>query len=187
MTFPFAMLPILLLLLLFGGSTSWALYEDQLGKFDWHRRGVGRPIAVSLHPRKPRLIAATEANVLTHLHLRDGAMQWRQKLDHPIQRLDVSHRDNAVWTVTSDNSVRGWSQTDGAIRWERSLSSPPSAMHFIDDDAPTMVYCTGEALELRDRLDAMVWSTRVEALVSCQGSHSFAESAEGVTLISQCR
>ena len=71
--------------LLLSGVT--ALYEDQAGKFDWRRAGLGAVTRLGYHatPRHALLLVATEENVLAGLDADSGAVVWR----HALERGDV--------------------------------------------------------------------------------------------------
>lgn len=59
-----------------GGA--FGLYEEQVGQFEWAKRGVGAPReAVFL---KKSVIVGTDKGVLANLGLRNGEINWRHIL-----------------------------------------------------------------------------------------------------------
>ncbi|KHJ41224.1 PQQ enzyme repeat protein [Trichuris suis] len=71
------MLAIVLLLF----STSSALYEDQIGKFDWRKQFVGCPKLFAYEPTHLSLwksiFVITENNVIASINPRNGEINWR--------------------------------------------------------------------------------------------------------------
>jgi len=56
-----------------------AVYEDQVGKFDWRQQYVGKLKFASLEfsPGSKKLVVATEKNVIAALNSRTGEILWR--------------------------------------------------------------------------------------------------------------
>ena len=113
-----------------------ALYEDQVGLFDWRQSYLGKVkfafFDVSTHSSK-RLFVGTESNVLAALNSRTGSIIWRQVLEESEGEIDtVLHRDSTL--VSSSNAgkfIRSWDTSNGALLWEaigRSGSLPISQL-----------------------------------------------------------
>ena len=67
-----------------------ALYEDQVGKFDWREQFIGRVRHVlrpGLWQDHQNLIVSTESNVLSALYLRNGSINWRHIFNEEINHL----------------------------------------------------------------------------------------------------
>lgn len=106
-----------------------ALYEDQVGKFDWKLSYIGK--VKHAHIDAKRVIVATEENVLAALHLKSGHILWRQILENPKeQQIKLLHVDKDIVTVSgAKNSwyIRGWDYVSGSILWEWILHSDRSS------------------------------------------------------------
>ena len=165
----------------------FALFEDQLGNVDWHRRGIGAPLQASLHPRKLRLVTATDSRVLTHLHLRDGAVQWRQKLDSALIALHAPHLDNSVVTLAAEGRLLQCWTLDGTLKWQHLWTDPILALHFEDGHLPKLLYLRNGQLERRNGVDGVEWNAKVDALRGCDGVHRFSDGGAQMTLISLCK
>jgi hypothetical protein len=104
-------------------SLSNALYEDQVGKFDWKRSFIGKV----KHARfdNKRLIVTTQENVLASLSLKNDQIQWRQLMESPVdQQPQLLHLDKDIITVSGTKSsfyVRGWDAPTGSLLYEWSI------------------------------------------------------------------
>lgn len=102
-----------------------ALYEDQVGKFDWKRSFVGKVKFVSLEAT--RIIVATEENVLASLNIKTGDIQWRQVLEDPgTSQIEYLQVGKEILTVSGSKNtwvVRTWEINTGSILNEWPLAS----------------------------------------------------------------
>ncbi|KAL1516882.1 hypothetical protein ABEB36_000719 [Hypothenemus hampei] len=102
-----------------------ALYEDQVGKFDWKRSFVGKVKYVSLEAR--RIIVATEENVLASLSMNTGDIQWRQLLEDPNDyQIELLQVDKEILTVSGSHNtwlVRTWEINSGTLLSEWPLNT----------------------------------------------------------------
>ncbi|XP_063487762.1 ER membrane protein complex subunit 1 isoform X14 [Symphalangus syndactylus] len=83
-----------------------AVYEDQVGKFDWRQQYVGKLKFASLEfsPGSKKLIVATEKNVIAALNSRTGE----------------------IYVITVSNGgriMRSWETNIGGLNWEITLDS----------------------------------------------------------------
>ncbi|XP_066256521.1 ER membrane protein complex subunit 1 [Euwallacea similis] len=129
-----------------------ALYEDQVGKFDWKRSFVGKVKFVSWEAR--RIIVATEENVLASLDLKTGDIQWRQLLEEPsdsqIQLLLVGKEILTVSGSGNNWLVRTWELNTGGLLNEWPLNAEriiPSAFSIADGKLFHLVPIAGSHLE----------------------------------------
>ena len=133
-----------------------ALYEEDIGKFDWHIRSIG-PLKQSFfdqaHHTSRRVIVASELSVLASVTLRSGELVWRRCLEEfrPIDT--VLHRDSTLVTV-SDNGrvVRRWDPDTGHLEWEVPTEgdheTQESYVHAFLNDTNTIVLLTSSKLKL---------------------------------------
>lgn len=170
------------------GSIS-AIFEDQVGKADWYHAGIGLPKHVSLHHKKGRLMTATDADLIASLHLRDGEIQWRQKLDTPATHLFFSQFDGLIVSINDEGKTfRSWNAMDGTVRWEFYLQTKPEAVFFIDEASPKVLIFSENILKLMLLNDASIqWEYALDALQECRGKHFFSKRESMTVLISVCR
>ncbi|KAH1004284.1 hypothetical protein HUJ04_004063 [Dendroctonus ponderosae] len=102
-----------------------ALYEDQVGKFDWKRSFIGKAKFASFEAR--RIIVATEENVLASLSLETGDIQWRQVLEDPSgSQIEFLQVGKEILTISGSNNtwlVRSWEISSGSLLDEWPLSA----------------------------------------------------------------
>uniref|UniRef100_G3W3B0 ER membrane protein complex subunit 1 n=1 Tax=Sarcophilus harrisii TaxID=9305 RepID=G3W3B0_SARHA len=87
-------------------ASATAVYEDQVGKFDWRQQYIGKLKFASLEcaPGSKKMVVATEENVIAALNSRTGA----------IYALTVSN---------GGRILRSWETNIGGLNWEMSLDS----------------------------------------------------------------
>ncbi|KAJ3644054.1 hypothetical protein Zmor_026728 [Zophobas morio] len=119
-------------------SLSNALYEDQVGKFDWKRSFIGKV----KHARfdNKRLIVTSHENVVASLSLKNDQILWRQVMENPQEQQPLHlHVDKDVITVSGNRNnhyVRGWDSPTGSLLWEWVIATEKSADSFwlVKDD-----------------------------------------------------
>lgn len=167
------------------------LYEDQKGKFDWHKKFIGIPKLV-YYEDKNNLIIGTESNVVASVSSEDGSIMWRQllppgcELDHMSIMKSVGTGHNFIIrtsckTTSGIQQTQYWNPANGLAVSNKELlkvSSDEKAEtlladqgHVIgnskvftfDNDRSLIVYEDGSAsLHVRDE---SLW-TREESLAS---------------------
>lgn len=102
-----------------------ALYEDQVGKFDWKKSYVGKVKYASFEG--DQLIVGTEENVLACLNAKTGNIIWRQILENAaVQQMQHFQVNKEIVTISGDDKtwyVRGWETTSGISLWEWIINS----------------------------------------------------------------
>ncbi|XP_078001773.1 ER membrane protein complex subunit 1 isoform X2 [Phascolarctos cinereus] len=105
-----------------------AVYEDQVGKFDWRQQYVGKLKFASLEcaPGLKKMVVATEENVIAALNSRTGAILWRH-VDKGTQEGAVDamllHGQDALTVSNGGRILRSWETNIGGLNWEMSLDS----------------------------------------------------------------
>ncbi|XP_059808019.1 ER membrane protein complex subunit 1 [Hypanus sabinus] len=103
---------------------SAAIYEDQVGKFDWRRQYVGKPrFAYFDTPTQSakKLVVVTENNVIASLNLRTGEIFWRQvDKEGPEGNVDqlLFYGQDAVTVSGGGRLLRSWDTNIGGLNWE---------------------------------------------------------------------
>ncbi|EEZ99650.1 ER membrane protein complex subunit 1 [Tribolium castaneum] len=100
-----------------------AIYEDQVGKFDWKRSFIGKVKHAQFDTK--RLIVTTHENIIASLSPKTGEIQWRQLMEDPQEHQpQLLHLDKDAVTVSGGKSrfyVRGWDAPTGSLLWEWPL------------------------------------------------------------------
>ncbi|KDO31298.1 hypothetical protein SPRG_03914 [Saprolegnia parasitica CBS 223.65] len=114
-----------------------AIYEDQVGEFDWHRAGLGEVHHVAFPSKNSKnflvtkaMYVATEANVLAKVDLKTSDVAWRHVLPEATAVEDLVFCDTheSVVSVSSSRAsaastrdatlVRQWDAVHGHLLWQ---------------------------------------------------------------------
>uniref|UniRef100_H3D366 ER membrane protein complex subunit 1 n=1 Tax=Tetraodon nigroviridis TaxID=99883 RepID=H3D366_TETNG len=110
-------------------STIDAVFEDQVGKFDWRQQYVGKVRFSSFDTHlqgAKKVLLATENNVFAALNTRTGDLFWRHvDKTGPEGNIDslMLHGQDAVLVVGKGRLLRSWDVTVGGLNWEVVLDS----------------------------------------------------------------
>ncbi|XP_034551243.1 ER membrane protein complex subunit 1 isoform X1 [Notolabrus celidotus] len=106
-----------------------AVFEDQVGKFDWRQQYVGkvRFSHFDTHAQSSKkVLLATENNVFAALNTRTGDLLWRH-VDKvgPEGSIDalLHHGQDSVMVVGDGRLLRSWEIGVGGLNWEVVLDS----------------------------------------------------------------
>lgn len=109
-------------------SLSTALYEDQVGKFDWKRSLIGKVKHAKFDSK--HLFVATHDNVIASLNLKNDQIAWRQLLESPLEdEPQLLHLERDLISISGSRSnfhVRGWDPLTGVALWEWTAVSEQS-------------------------------------------------------------
>ncbi|XP_075850670.1 ER membrane protein complex subunit 1 isoform X4 [Microcebus murinus] len=105
-----------------------AVYEDQVGKFDWRQQYVGKLKFASLEfsPGSKKLVVATEKNVIAALNSRTGEILWRHVDKGTAEgAMDAMllHGQDAITVSNGGRIMRSWETNIGGLNWEITLDS----------------------------------------------------------------
>ncbi|XP_057676107.1 ER membrane protein complex subunit 1 [Corythoichthys intestinalis] len=106
-----------------------AVFEDQVGKFDWRQQYIGnvRFAQFDAHLQSSKkVILATEKNVFAAVNTRTGELFWRHVdktgPEGSINAL-LHHGQDAVLVVGNGRILRSWDINVGGLNWEMVLDS----------------------------------------------------------------
>ncbi|XP_063487779.1 ER membrane protein complex subunit 1 isoform X29 [Symphalangus syndactylus] len=105
-----------------------AVYEDQVGKFDWRQQYVGKLKFASLEfsPGSKKLIVATEKNVIAALNSRTGEILWRHvdkgSAEGAVDAM-LLHGQDVITVSNGGRIMRSWETNIGGLNWEITLDS----------------------------------------------------------------
>uniref|UniRef100_W5LRH1 ER membrane protein complex subunit 1 n=1 Tax=Astyanax mexicanus TaxID=7994 RepID=W5LRH1_ASTMX len=108
---------------------SAAVFEDQVGKFDWRQQFVGKVqfALFDTHSQaSKKLLVATEKNIFASLNSRTGDLFWRHvDKTGPDGHIDtfMMHGQDAVVVVGNGRLLRSWETTVGGLNWETVLDT----------------------------------------------------------------
>ncbi|KAJ7555394.1 hypothetical protein O6H91_05G035400 [Diphasiastrum complanatum] len=112
-----------------------ALYEDQVGMWDWYQQYIGKVTHAVFQTQgtgRKRVLVATDENVIASLNLRKGEILWRHALGETesINALEIAAGKYAV-TLSAGCNLRAWNLPDGTLIWETHLQTAASAVKLL--------------------------------------------------------
>ena len=128
-----------------------ALYEDQVGKWDWRQRYVGKIKFITPYhlSSSQSVVVATDRNVLASIFVRNGSLNWRQVLESRDSEpranvinaigngdeyygLSEVAQQLSLITISGDGRyVRNWDPAHGVLEWEKPL--PDDILSDVDE------------------------------------------------------
>ncbi|XP_076819491.1 ER membrane protein complex subunit 1-like [Clavelina lepadiformis] len=103
-----------------------ALYEDQIGKFDWKKELLGRvehavfDSSVSLNKHG---FVTTEKGAIACINMRTGEVKWRRILPESDRQITyLAHVRDGLVVVSTKGMARLWDSASGILKWEVDLS-----------------------------------------------------------------
>ncbi|CAH1114196.1 unnamed protein product [Psylliodes chrysocephalus] len=132
---------------------SFAIYEDQVGKFDWKRSFIGKTKFAEFESK--RIIVVTDENVLASLNANNGQIVWRQVLETPKDNtVKLLYIDRDIYTINGALNgwiVRGWDIMTGSLVTEWSIPTEKmdiSEFLVLDGRLVNIVPIVGSHLEI---------------------------------------
>ncbi|MFH4978691.1 hypothetical protein AB6A40_005400 [Gnathostoma spinigerum] len=130
--------------------SSFAIFEDQVGKFDWRQQYVGCPRHVWFDYVKPskseRIYLSTEADVLAALSPNTGSIVWRQVQESFRQAPAFLVRGKVLISVSNSSAVlRAWDRHSGMLQWESLLGTSPSNSFRQMDSSDARVFVLSDS------------------------------------------
>ncbi|CDQ94612.1 unnamed protein product [Oncorhynchus mykiss] len=108
---------------------SEAVFEDQVGKFDWRQQYVGKTLFAhfdSHSQSSKKLFLATDKNIFASFNARTGELFWRH-VDKagPEGTIDILllHGQDALMVVGGGRLLRSWDTNMGGLNWEAVLDT----------------------------------------------------------------
>ncbi|CAM6116723.1 unnamed protein product [Calypogeia fissa] len=148
-----------------------AVYEDQVGLWDWHQEYIGKVTHAVFQTHgggRKRVIVATEQNSIASLNLRTGEIYWRRVLaeSDSISALEIAISKYAISLSGDGNILRAWNLPDGALFWETFLQpsvGSPVSLHLLpidinNDRANDLMVLSGGVLFAVSTIDgSIIW------------------------------
>ncbi len=115
-----------LLILILCLNICYALYEDQVGLFDWRQKFIGKVKFAYFNQyshSSRRALVATESNVIAALNARTGSIIWRKVFENKHGNVDaLLHHANTFISVSgSGKMLRSWEQSKGIKQFFRCV------------------------------------------------------------------
>jgi len=104
---------------------TWALFEDEVGQYEWLVQQIGHPLALAYTAEATSTVfTASASGVVASVLLKDGSLQWRRISAAPgrIQTLRAGPR--GLVSVTDRGFVQAWKGSSGDLTWQREYPDP---------------------------------------------------------------
>ncbi|XP_064861217.1 ER membrane protein complex subunit 1-like isoform X2 [Oncorhynchus nerka] len=124
-----AKLTSLFVILLSFFCISEAVFEDQVGKFDWRQQYVGKTLFAHFESNtqsSKKLFVATDKNIFASFNSRTGDLLWRHvDKTGPEGTIDILllHGQDALMVVGGGRLLRSWDTNIGGLNWEAVLDT----------------------------------------------------------------
>ncbi|CAB1335856.1 unnamed protein product, partial [Coregonus sp. 'balchen'] len=114
-----------------GSQGLWneAVFEDQVGKFDWRQQYVGKTLFAHFESNtqsSKKLFLATDKNIFASFNSRTGDLFWRHvDKTGPEGAIDtlLLHGQDALMVVGDGRLLRSWDTNIGGLNWEAVLDT----------------------------------------------------------------
>jgi hypothetical protein len=115
----------ILILFILSLGQSLALFEHQLGEYDYLQENLGR-IQKSLVSKGGNVIISTEKNLLASLDAVTADIKWRIVLSPNFDLVNFVLGSTAIYTLAADTIhdvvlVSAWAGIDGVLLWEMQI------------------------------------------------------------------
>lgn len=130
-----------------------AIFEEQLGEFDWKRENIG--LVEASFVIRDELVVSTADGVLACLDTDSGSAKWRVVLPQAAKIVKFVEVDGQLVTLVSSPvttplnenvssmTVRSWSVSDGSLLWDtflgNSAAEPVGALDVMYDSASKQI------------------------------------------------
>uniref|UniRef100_A0A8C7JVL2 ER membrane protein complex subunit 1 n=1 Tax=Oncorhynchus kisutch TaxID=8019 RepID=A0A8C7JVL2_ONCKI len=124
-----AKLTSLFVILLSFFCISEAVFEDQVGKFDWRQQYVGKTLFAHFESNtqsSKKMFVATDKNIFASFNSRTGDLLWRHvDKTGPEGSIDILllHGQDALMVVGDGRLLRSWDTNIGGLNWEAVLDT----------------------------------------------------------------
>uniref|UniRef100_A0AAZ3PVC6 ER membrane protein complex subunit 1 n=1 Tax=Oncorhynchus tshawytscha TaxID=74940 RepID=A0AAZ3PVC6_ONCTS len=108
---------------------SEAVFEDQVGKFDWRQQYVGKTLFAHFESNtqsSKKMFVATDKNIFASFNSRTGDLLWRHvDKTGPEGSIDILllHGQDALMVVGDGRLLRSWDTNIGGLNWEAVLDT----------------------------------------------------------------
>uniref|UniRef100_A0A1I7TGB0 ER membrane protein complex subunit 1 n=1 Tax=Caenorhabditis tropicalis TaxID=1561998 RepID=A0A1I7TGB0_9PELO len=144
-------LPLLVTVALLASVT--AIFEDQVGKFDWRKPLIGCPTRVQFDKvgsKSDRLLVSTEQSILASLVLNTGKIGWRKIMENSEEATNglVFTKDREyIYSISQDGrSVRVWNKQNGMLARQMIISEEKSTIQAIHVTKEHLFVASGKTL-----------------------------------------
>lgn len=158
-----------------------AMYEEEVGQYEWFLQNMGQPTVFASADSTDRVFVGTSAGTVASVHLKDGSMQWR--------RIGAAHEGSVrflrvgghsfLFSAMDSGLVQAWKGTTGDLIWQREYQEPVVDLQLLKN---SLVVVRGAEVEARSLSGKHEWSIAAVALSAKARFWASAPSADETIL-----
>lgn len=126
-----------------------AIYQDEIGVYDWLKPLIGTPDNVLFGANQNFIYVSTLSNVISAIESTSNSIVWRHLL-LPNDRIHtIKLSEDGIWTLSGSSHlyIRLWHAESGYLIWERAIDGTPASCNGFDitivDDASAYILTNG--------------------------------------------
>eukprot|EP00928_Gymnodinium_smaydae_P013760 TRINITY_DN14996_c0_g1_i1.p1 TRINITY_DN14996_c0_g1~~TRINITY_DN14996_c0_g1_i1.p1 ORF type:complete len:989 (-),score=183.86 TRINITY_DN14996_c0_g1_i1:141-3107(-) len=151
-------------ILAIGFPCAQALFEDEVGQYEWHVEQVGEPSALEFSADASDVLVASASGVVASVSVKDGALQWRRVASEGGMKL-LRAGGKFIVTATAQGLVQGWKRSNGDLAWQREYGNGFVDLLLAGGNAKqTAVVVRTDELDARSMIGKHEWSLAASAV-----------------------
>ncbi|XP_053379517.1 ER membrane protein complex subunit 1-like [Mercenaria mercenaria] len=150
---------------------SYALYEDQVGSFDWRQQYIGRYKRAYWEQVEgtaggKRLFVSSEKNVIASLNTANGKIVWRKVFEEGRRGEvdDLIYNGEILVSVLGGRRVAAWSPGSGNLLWEIFLDGSDKhsgVVKFVEESGLVVALTSEKVYAVQTRDGAQKWEVEL--------------------------
>lgn len=143
----------------------WALFEDEIGQYEWQVSHVGQPVALAYSAdAADRVLVASASGVVASVLLKDGTMQWRRVASQDPMKV-LRARGKGIVSATERGLVQGWKSISGDLAWQRKYSDPLVDVLLVGTSTKqSAVVVRSNEMEARSMAGKLEWTAQASSI-----------------------
>ncbi|PVU94023.1 hypothetical protein BB561_002869 [Smittium simulii] len=147
-----------------------AIYHDQIGKLDWHKKLIGKTeLFLDDSLNSDVFYSLTENNVLAAINSSDSTLIWRNVASNNERILDFKQIDENIFTISGDEVqyYRMWNKNSGSLIWEQSNNKHVGTFGgaFLSEDFSKIYTATGKSIFcFNSQTGQIIWSREIKKI-----------------------
>lgn len=141
--------------------TVQALFEDEVGQYEWIVQQVGQPTALAYSTdAADKVFVASGSGVVASMLLKDGSMQWRTVAASAARMKQLRAGSRGLLSVTDKGLVQFWKGSTGDLTWQRQYPDEVVDIHIVGPATKqNVVVVRSSEVEVRSTTGKHEWSS----------------------------
>jgi hypothetical protein len=140
--------------------TAQALFEDEVGQYEWVVQQVGQPTALAYSAEAAdKVFVASASGVVASMLLKDGTLQWRRTTPGQGSARLLRAGSRGLLSVTDRGLVQAWKGSTGDLTWQREYPDKVVDLFVVGPGPKQSVVVVRESeVEVRTTAGKHEWS-----------------------------